>query len=73
MHRAKGMEFARVVVAGASASLLPLSSLLDNAPEEDHADVKQRERLLLYVACTRARDQLVVSWNGKPPPFLPVS
>jgi superfamily I DNA/RNA helicase len=73
MHRAKGMEFARVVVAGASASLLPLNSLLDNAPEEDHADLTQRERLLLYVACTRARDQLVVSWHGKPSPFLPIS
>ena len=64
---------ARVVVAGASASLLPFGWLLDNAPDEDHAEVDQRERLLLYVACTRARDQLVVSWNGKPSPFLPVS
>jgi superfamily I DNA/RNA helicase len=73
MHRAKGMEFSRVVVAGASASLLPFRWLLDNAPDEDHAEVEQRERLLLYVACTRARDQLVVSWNGKPSPFLPVS
>jgi ATP-dependent exoDNAse (exonuclease V) alpha subunit len=25
-----------------------------------------RERSLLYVAATRARDELVVSWNGKP-------
>ena len=24
----------------------------------------------MYVACTRARDTLRVSWNGKPSPFL---
>lgn len=73
MHRAKGMEFARVVVAGASASELPWKWLLDNAATEEHADISQRERLLLYVACTRARDQLVVSWHGTPSSFLPVS
>ncbi|MGH3624799.1 MAG: 3'-5' exonuclease, partial [Sciscionella sp.] len=73
MHRAKGMEFARVIVAGASASSVPFRWLLDNAPQEDHSDVTQRERLLLYVACTRARDQLIVSWNGTPSPFLPVT
>jgi superfamily I DNA/RNA helicase len=73
MHRAKGMEFARVVVAGVSASLLPFAWLIENAPEEDRAELEQRERLLLYVACTRARDRLVISWHGKPSPFLPVN
>lgn len=73
MHRAKGMEFARVVVAGASNSSLPSKWLLDNAPREDHHDIEQRERLLLYVACTRARDQLVVTWHGTPSVYLPVN
>jgi superfamily I DNA/RNA helicase len=73
MHRAKGMEFARVLVADASESALPWRWLLEQTPAEDRSDVEQRERLLLYVACTRARDQLVVSWHGKPSPFLPVS
>ncbi len=73
MHRAKGMEFARVLVADVAESVLPSRWLLDNTPLEDRHDVEQRERLLLYVACTRARDQLVVSWHGKPSPFLPLS
>lgn len=71
MHRAKGIEFTRVVVAGASDSFVPFQWLLDNASEEDRPDIEQRERLLLYVACTRARDQLVVSWHGRPSRFLP--
>ncbi len=73
MHRAKGMEFARVIVADVSESVLPSRWLLDITPAEDRGGVEQRERLLLYVACTRARDQLVVSWHGKPSPCLPVN
>lgn len=73
MHRAKGMEFSRVVVAGASDALLPLQSLLDNAAEQDRGDIEQRERLLLYVACTRARDRLVVTWHGAPSRYLPLA
>jgi hypothetical protein len=30
-----------------------------------------RERCLLFVACTRAREELAVSWSGAPSPFLP--
>jgi superfamily I DNA/RNA helicase len=71
MHRAKGTEFARVVLAGVSDSFLPFGWLLDKSPDDDHADIEQRERLLLYVACTRARDQLVVTWHGTPSRFIP--
>ncbi|HEX5113659.1 MAG TPA: 3'-5' exonuclease [Pseudonocardiaceae bacterium] len=71
MHRAKGMEFARVLVADVSDDVLPSQWLLDATAEEDRGDVEQRERLLLYVACTRARDQLVVTWHGVPSRYLP--
>lgn len=30
-----------------------------------------RERCLLFVACTRAREALSVTWSGAPSPFLP--
>jgi superfamily I DNA/RNA helicase len=73
MHRAKGMEFARVIVAGVSHSSIPDLSAVHSAPEADRGDVEQRERLLLYVACTRARDQLVITWPGPPSRFLPVT
>ncbi|MGN9789281.1 hypothetical protein ACTMTF_48375 [Nonomuraea sp. ZG12] len=32
-----------------------------------------REPCVLFVACTRAREALHVSWSGTPSPFLPVS
>ncbi|WP_424185359.1 3'-5' exonuclease [Actinokineospora sp. G85] len=70
MHRAKGMEFARVVVAGVSDTRVPDPVAMRSTRQEDRADIEQRERLLLYVACTRARDQLHVTWSGKPSRFL---
>ena len=35
-----------------------------------HAQDLQRERCVLFVACTRARDHLYVSGTGEPSPFL---
>ena len=71
MHRAKGMEFSRVVVFGAQASVVPLRAVLDQTAPTEHQAVLDRERSLLYVACSRARDELVVTWAGDPSPFLP--
>lgn len=65
MHRAKGMEFSRVILAGADEKHVPLPATLRNAPEEERADALLRERSLLYVASSRARDALVVTWSGK--------
>jgi hypothetical protein len=71
MHRAKGMEFSRVVVFGADADVVPLKFLVDQVPAADQPIVLGRERSLLYVACSRARDELVITWSGAPSPFLP--
>lgn len=71
MHRAKGMEFACVIIFGASHDELPASFLVKNLDEADKADFLQRERSLLYVSATRARDELVVMWAGEPSEMLP--
>jgi hypothetical protein len=42
-------------------------------PEADHPAVRGRERSLFYVACSRARDELVVTWAGAPSPFIPTA
>ena len=73
MHRAKGMEFSRVVVFGVEAGVVPLKYVVDQVPEADQPIVLGRERSLLYVACSRARDELVITWSGTPSPFLPVA
>jgi superfamily I DNA/RNA helicase len=67
MHRAKGLEFRAVAVVGCEAANLPsphgLARIADPA---DRAAYLERERNLLYVACTRAREHLRVSWVGEP-------
>jgi superfamily I DNA/RNA helicase len=72
MHRMKGLEFRAMIAAGVSESLAPAAVAV--TPEEDdvhtHTLDLQRERCLLFVACTRAREQLVVTWHGAPSPFL---
>jgi superfamily I DNA/RNA helicase len=73
MHSMKGLEFRCVAVVGAGAEHLPLRSRVTDLSEDPlaHAHDLQRERNLLFVACTRARDTLYVSYSGEPSPFLP--
>jgi hypothetical protein len=71
MHRAKGTEFSRVIVIGAEAGVVPLDWVFENQPESEHGVVQGRERSLFYVACSRARDELIVTWSGTASPFLP--
>ncbi|KXP01534.1 3'-5' exonuclease [Tsukamurella pseudospumae] len=65
MHRSKGMEFSRAILVGVGAANVPRKYVIDALPEGDREDALQRERSLLYVAATRARDQLVVMWTGE--------
>ncbi len=63
MHRAKGMEFTKVILFDVSASSIPAGLRNFEFSEEDQADAQLRERSLLYVAASRARDELVVTWS----------
>jgi superfamily I DNA/RNA helicase len=72
MHRMKGLEFRCILAAGVSDGVVPLPNAV-RAPDIDkqaHALDLLRERSLLFVVCTRAREDLVVTWNGKPSEFL---
>ena len=70
MHRAKGTEFARVLLFGISAGSVPMPLREYAMSDEDLADALLRERSLLYVAASRARDELVVTWSGEPSGLL---
>ncbi|MDE2251973.1 MAG: DNA helicase, partial [Gammaproteobacteria bacterium] len=62
MHLAKGLEFRAVAVMACDDEVLPLQSRIEEVGEDsDLKEVYDTERQLLYVACTRARDFLMVT------------
>jgi len=62
MHLAKGLEFRAVVVAACDDEIIPLQSRIEAVVDDsDLEEVYNTERQLLYVACTRARDHLLIT------------
>ena len=62
MHLAKGLEFRSVVVMACDDEVIPLQERIETvADDADLEEVYNTERHLLYVACTRARDHLLVT------------
>lgn len=62
MHLAKGLEFRAVVVMACDDEVIPLQERIESVGDDaDLQEVYDTERFLLYVACTRARDNLLVS------------
>lgn len=62
MHLAKGLEFRAVAVMACDDEILPLQARIETvADDADLEEVYNTERHLLYVACTRARDHLLVT------------
>ncbi len=72
MHAMKGLEFRCLAAIGVDAGTVPAKAAVTAADEDPvaHEHDLQRERCLLFVACTRARDFLYVSHTGSPSPFL---
>ena len=88
-HKAKGLEFSLVVVAGLAEGRFPVRGraaafalpreLMDAQPDAAQPSVPHaEERRLAYVAMTRARDELILTWSerargarvARPSPFL---
>ncbi|RCG32738.1 DNA helicase [Sphaerisporangium album] len=73
MHRFKGLEYQRMIIAGVAEGLVPSHRVM----QYERGDALrfrrelQQARSLLFVACTRARDSLVISWHGRRSRFLP--
>lgn len=71
MHLTKGLEFKAVVVMACDDEVIPLQERMEGvADNADLAEVYDTERHLLYVACTRARDRLLVTSGEVPSEFL---
>ena len=62
MSLAKGLEFRAVAVMACDEGVLPLDErVADAADEAELDDIYETERRLLYVACTRAREHLLLT------------
>jgi hypothetical protein len=71
MHLAKGLEFRAVAIVACDDEIIPSQDRIDAvADEADLEEVYNTERHLLYVACTRARDFLLVTGAGHGSEFL---
>ena len=62
MHLAKGLEFRAVAAMACDDEIIPLQERIETIGDDaDLEEVYNTERHLLYVACTRARDHLLVT------------
>ena len=71
MHLAKGLEFRAVAVMACDDEVIPLQQRVESVGDDaDLQEVYDTERHLLYVACTRARDHLLVTGVDPASEFL---
>jgi len=71
MHLAKGLEFRAVAVMACDDEVIPLQERIETVVDDaDLEDVYNTERQLLYVACTRPRDYLLVTSVAPASEFL---
>jgi len=71
MHRAKGLEFRAVVVMACDDEIIPSQQRIEEVGDDaDLQEVYDTERHLLYVASTRARDELLITGVDPASEFL---
>ena len=71
MYLAKGLEFRAVCVMACDDEVIPLQERIETVSDDaDLEEVYNTERHLLYVACTRARDHLLVTSTDPSSEFL---
>lgn len=71
MHLAKGLEFRAVIVMACDDEVIPLQERIESISDEaDLEEVYTTERHLLYVACTRAREELLLTATTPESEFL---
>jgi len=73
MHRSKGLQFRAIAIMGVEDGTVPLNSVRTRQPDEaaQRAFVEM-ERNLLYVACSRARERLLITGVGRGSEFVTV-
>jgi len=71
MHLAKGLEFRSVAVMACDDEVVPLQARIEAVSDKsDLEEVYNTERHLLYVACTRARERLLLTSTSPESEFI---
>ena len=71
MHRVKGLEFDRVVLAGIDEGKVPLAAAIESTEDGATREALEiQERALFYVACTRAKREVLVTCSHTLSPFI---
>ena len=70
MHRVKGLEFKLLFIADCNQGIVPLEKALKSSDKQEKAIKEMTERSLFYVACSRARDKLLISSTGTRSEYL---
>jgi hypothetical protein len=71
MHRVKGLEFDRVIIAGVNDGVVPFEAEWSKTSDPViRRENENHEKALLYVAATRAKKEVVITTLGKPSRFL---
>ncbi len=68
MHSIKGLEFKVVIIAGLNSKVMPYYQVIDDI--DDRTMIESREKKLLYVGMTRAKEKLFITSNGSPSKFI---
>jgi DNA helicase-2/ATP-dependent DNA helicase PcrA len=69
IHAAKGLEFSHVWLVQMAEGICPQGHNVDGCEDEEQAEAQrnaavQEERRIAYVALTRAKEQLCISWTA---------
>jgi superfamily I DNA/RNA helicase len=72
MHRVKGLEFDRVIIAGMNSDS-DINRNIDNITSDPaiRQQYELQQRCLLYVAATRAKREVVITYSGQQSPYIP--
>lgn len=71
MHRVKGLEFDKIIIASTNSGVIPLeNSYTESADPAVKRERENQERSLIYVAATRAKKEVLVTSYGEASPLL---
>ncbi|MGQ4810519.1 hypothetical protein NKDENANG_03992 [Candidatus Entotheonellaceae bacterium PAL068K] len=72
MHRVKGLAFNAMIIAGVNDGEAPLATAATKVVDSDYArrEFETKERSLLHVAATRAKNHVLITCGGEPSPFI---